>query len=58
MKTGFICASGFNVVVSAQAQRPAADRRGARRAAPAAVRAVKAAQLLEQRFRPAALSTG
>ena len=31
MKTGFICASGYNLVASRHAQRQAADRRRARR---------------------------
>ena len=39
MKTGFICASGFNLVATAIAQRQAADRRGARLAVVALSRA-------------------
>ncbi len=54
MKTGFICASGFNLVGDRDAQRPAADRGRARRAIPAAARAEKAAQLLESGFNSSA----
>ena len=50
MKTGFICASGFNVVATATRDGKQADRRGARRAVVAASRAPKAAQLFESGF--------
>ena len=55
MKTGFICASGFNVVATATRNGKQADRRGVRLASPA-VRAEKAAQLFEQGFAVGALS--
>ena len=53
MKTGFICASGFNLVASRDPQRPAADRRRARCAVVGQARAIKAiaaagARLLRQ----------
>ena len=47
MKTGFICASGFNLVATATRDNKQLHRRRARRAVVRRARAVKAAEMLE-----------